>query len=63
MDGALTELSLSRQNIEPHASRYSQETIAATERRQGAQKIVRANHDMSNHPKIQSKSCENCSLV
>lgn len=27
MDGALTELSLSRQNIEPHASRFCQETM------------------------------------
>jgi len=65
MDGVLTELSLSRQNVEPHASRFRQETMWQSLRgeRRGGRIIVRADYDTSNHHKIQSKSSENSSLV
>lgn len=65
MDGVLTELSLSRQNVEPHASRFLQETMWQPLRgeRHGGRVIGRADYDRSNHPKTQSKSYENSSLV
>lgn len=64
MGEALTELSLSRQNLEPHASRFHQETMWWLLRReQEEQKTVRALYDMSNRPKIQSKSWENSVLI